>query len=70
MTASMIDTNDNKGRLPSLKPETTPQPAVEKPGDVIDLGEAYSPEEEKAVLRKIDLTILPMVQCQNRISGA
>lgn len=67
MTANMTETNDVKGTSPSLEPEATPHPAAEKPGDVIDLDEAYSPEEEKAVLRKIDLTILPMVQYRNSI---
>lgn len=37
-------------------------PYDEKPGDVVELSlEAYTAEEEKAVLRKIDYTILPMV---------
>lgn len=33
----------------------------EKPGTVLDIGESYTAEEERAVLRKIDLTILPMM---------
>lgn len=33
----------------------------EKPGSVMDVGESYTAEEERAVLRKIDLTILPMM---------
>lgn len=33
----------------------------EKPGSVVDVGESYTAEEERAVLRKIDLTILPMM---------
>lgn len=57
----MTVNNDIKGKLPSLVPESTPYPAAEKPGDVVELDETYSPEEEKAVLRKIDFTILPMV---------
>lgn len=33
----------------------------EKAGRLVELGESYTVEEEKAVLRKIDLTILPMM---------
>lgn len=33
----------------------------EKPGSLVDVGESYTAEEERAVLRKIDLTILPMM---------
>lgn len=33
----------------------------EKPGSVVDAGEPYTAEEERAVLRKIDLTVLPMM---------
>lgn len=33
----------------------------EKPRSLVDVGEAYTAEEERAVLRKIDLTILPMM---------
>ncbi|KAH8898289.1 major facilitator superfamily transporter [Thozetella sp. PMI_491] len=32
-----------------------------KTGDVIELSESYTPEEEREVLRKIDLTVLPML---------
>lgn len=61
--AAMTGSKDNKGKPPTLEPESTPHPTAEKPGDVVDVdvGETYSPEEERAVLRKIDLTILPMV---------
>jgi hypothetical protein len=31
------------------------------PGDVIDVQGSYSPEEEKALVRKIDKVILPFV---------
>lgn len=51
--AAMAGSKDNKGNSPTLEPEST--------GDVVDVNETYSPEEERAVLRKIDLTILPMV---------
>lgn len=35
----------------------------EKPGDVVEMTpDAYTPEEERRVLRKIDMTILPMVR--------
>lgn len=41
---------------------TKPSPTDEKNVDVSTTDdETYSPEEEKLVLRKIDLTILPMV---------
>lgn len=33
----------------------------EKPGSLVDIEESYTAEEERAVLRKIDLTILPMM---------
>lgn len=33
----------------------------EKAGSVVDIGESYTIEEERAVLRKIDFTILPMM---------
>lgn len=33
----------------------------EKAGSMVEVGESYTLEEEKAVLRKIDLTILPMM---------
>lgn len=33
----------------------------EKPGSLVNIGESYTAEEERAVLRKIDLTILPMM---------
>lgn len=59
--AAMTGSHDIKSKSPSLEPESTPHLPAEKPGNVVDLDETYSPEEEKAVLRKIDLTILPMV---------
>lgn len=34
----------------------------EKPGDIVESSETYTGEEERAVLRKIDYTILPMVR--------
>lgn len=33
----------------------------EKAGSMVEIGESYTVEEERAVLRKIDLTILPMM---------
>lgn len=46
--------------------EATPAPGVpaheEKAGEVVELSEAYTAEERKAVVRKIDLVILPMVR--------
>jgi hypothetical protein len=30
-------------------------------GEILDLDDSYTPEEEKAVLRKIDMVILPFV---------
>lgn len=32
-----------------------------KPGSLVDVGESYTADEERAVLRRIDLTILPMM---------
>lgn len=32
-----------------------------KSGDVLEMDEPYTPEEERAVLRKIDTVILPFV---------
>lgn len=32
-----------------------------QPGSLVDIGESYTAEEERAVLRRIDLTILPMM---------
>ncbi|KAG9204313.1 hypothetical protein G6514_001387 [Epicoccum nigrum] len=40
-------------------PET--QPGVEEKGDVLEVAGTYTPEEEKQVLRKIDMTILPLI---------
>lgn len=37
------------------------QPAVEEKGDVLAVTATYTPEEERQVLRKIDLTILPLI---------
>jgi len=48
--------------------KTQPEPAEpagksdEKAGQVVEMGESYTAAEEKAVLRKIDRTILPMVR--------
>lgn len=33
----------------------------EKAGSMVEIGESYTAEEERAVLRKIDFTILPMM---------
>ncbi|KAJ9145006.1 Pantothenate transporter [Pleurostoma richardsiae] len=47
--------------------KTQPEPAEpagksdEKAGQVVEMGESYTAAEEKAVLRKIDRTILPMM---------
>lgn len=60
----MTEKSDIEGKSPSLEPDSISHPVAEKTGDVIDLDETYSAEEERAVLRKIDLTILPMVRCQ------
>jgi hypothetical protein len=37
------------------------QPSVEEKGDVLEVAGTYTPEEEKQVLRKIDMTILPLI---------
>lgn len=57
----MADTDDTKSKHPSLEPELSPHPAAEKPVDVVDVDETYSAAEEEDVVRKIDITILPMV---------
>jgi hypothetical protein len=51
------------------------QPSVEEKGDVLEVAGTYTPEEEKQVLRKIDMTILPLIcivffmQVKQRSSG-
>jgi len=35
-------------------------------GEILDFGEGYTPAEGKAVLRKIDMVILPFVRTQNK----
>lgn len=54
---------------PKLHAETTLQVVssdlskdMDTVGTVVDANESYTPEEEKAVLRKIDLMILPAVR--------
>lgn len=37
------------------------QPSTEEKGDIVELTAAYTEEEERRVLRKIDCTILPMM---------
>jgi hypothetical protein len=37
------------------------QPGIEEKGDVLEVAGTYTPEEEKQVLRKIDMTILPLI---------
>lgn len=37
------------------------QPGVEEKGDVLQVAGNYTPEEERQVLRKIDMTILPLI---------
>lgn len=34
---------------------------VNEKGDVVELGERYTPEEERQLVRKIDMVVLPMV---------
>jgi len=41
------------------------RPHTEEKGQIVDVSAAYTPEEEKRVLRKIDCTILPMVNKPN-----
>ncbi|KAK2043445.1 major facilitator superfamily transporter [Colletotrichum somersetense] len=48
MTKERVDSNPQEGK-------------EEEDGQIIELGDGYSPEEEKEVLRKIDLAILPMM---------
>lgn len=35
-------------------------------GEILDFSEGYNPAEEKAVLRKIDMVILPFVRAQEK----
>lgn len=47
--------------------ESKPPPSVnddeqEERGEIIELNEEYTAEEERAVLRKIDMVILPFVR--------
>jgi hypothetical protein len=37
-------------------------PEPEQRKEIAEIGDSYTPEEEKAVLRKIDLAVLPMVR--------
>ncbi|KAK8023314.1 hypothetical protein PG991_006553 [Apiospora marii] len=37
------------------------QPPIEEKGQILDVSAAYTPQEEKRVLRKIDCTVLPMM---------
>lgn len=39
-------------------------------GELVELPSSYTPEEEKAVLRKIDMVILPFVRNPHRSSEA
>ncbi|KAF9692789.1 hypothetical protein EKO04_008999 [Ascochyta lentis] len=41
--------------------DSSMQPAVEEKGEVVEIAATYTPEEEKKVLRKIDITILPLM---------
>lgn len=50
-----------KSRSMGIEPDAPLYHSDEKTGDVLELGEPCTLEEEKAILRKIDLTILPMV---------
>ncbi|KAF5500222.1 putative transporter [Colletotrichum siamense] len=51
--SSSIETKTNDG--------PRPEGAEEKNGQILELSESYTEEEERAVLRKIDCTILPMM---------
>lgn len=41
--------------------DSSMQPAIEQKGDVLEVAAAYTPEEERRVLRKIDMTIMPLM---------
>lgn len=44
------------------KKMSAPKPdEPESRGEILDMNDSYTPEEEKAVLRKIDMVILPFV---------
>lgn len=42
------------------------QPPIEDKGQILEVSAAYTAEEERRVLRKIDCTILPMVSQPKR----
>ncbi|KUI57428.1 hypothetical protein VP1G_04668 [Cytospora mali] len=52
---------DVKRQPVGVESDAPPSHFDEKTGDVIMVGESYTPEEERAILRKIDFTILPMM---------
>lgn len=43
-------------------PDTVKEEGDQSSGDIVGEYETYTPEEEKAVLRKIDMVILPFVR--------
>ncbi|CCF46968.1 hypothetical protein CH063_15542 [Colletotrichum higginsianum] len=48
-----------------------PQEGLEdKNGQIVDMADGYTPEEEKEVLRKIDLAIMPMYLDKQSLSYA
>ncbi|KAK7698023.1 hypothetical protein SLS64_012901 [Diaporthe eres] len=62
MTASIDDKSPEiKGTSNSAQDASDCANLDEKPGSLVDIEESYTAEEERAVLRKIDLTILPMM---------
>jgi hypothetical protein len=44
-------------------PDSVKEEGDRPSGDIVGECETYTPEEEKAVLRKIDMVILPFVRC-------
>lgn len=63
-TFTMISSADEKlsdSKGPSGQDASDCANVDEKPGSVVDVGGSYTAEEERAVLRKIDLTVLPMM---------
>lgn len=57
----MSEAMNMKDRPEGVEPDAPPYHSDEKTGDVLELGESCTPEEERDILRKIDLTILPMM---------
>lgn len=56
-----LSTEPEHDTLSKTRDEAPPGGDDEKNGQMVELDDSYTEEEERAVLRKIDCTILPMV---------